>query len=494
MPLELFAFDQRSATPRYSQLYEEIRQAILGGRLSPGTLLPSSRRLSGQLAVARGTVVLAYELLASEGYVESRPGAGIFVAPVLPDDLTRAPRARPEHPSPPDRRPRLSQRGGRLTAAQPNHARGPAGEPFQMAFADLDAFPVKTWTAITTRRYRQGNRALLLAADPGGYRPLREAISAYLIASRSVRCSAEQVFILPSYQAASDLLARLLLDPGDPVWLEEPSGSPIWNPFVLAGAEIVPVPVDEEGIDVAAGMAVCPDARLAYVAPSNHYPLGMTLSLSRRLALLDWARRANAWVIEDDHDGEFRYSGRPLPALQGLDQSGQVIYLSSFFKVLYPGMTLGYIVVPEQLADDLQRVEALAHLQPPLIEQAILADFIHEGHFARHIRRLREVYAERQAFFIETVERELGGLLTIQARPSGMHLVGWLADGLNEERVAEQAAGQGVNVLPLRRNWFGEQPANRRGLALGYAGFSEDRIVTGVRALAACLREQIGPR
>jgi GntR family transcriptional regulator/MocR family aminotransferase len=486
-PVEFFSLGDESQFPVYWRLYEEVRQAILNGRLAPGTLLPSTRALAETLGIGRTTAVNAYELLLDEGYLETKPGSGVFVARSLPDDLLQSRAA----PSPElvgaQPRPGLSRRGEALTAVlEPSG--GIPGRPFEVGLPALDHELLKTWFSLAVRRSRNVSRDLLGASVPGGYWPLREAIAAYLSAARSVRCLPEQVFVMSGVMETFDLVARLFLDPGDSMWIEEPGFPPAQGTFAGAGVNLVPVPVDEDGIDVAAGRRICPVARLAFVTPSHQYPLGMTMSLARRLALLDWAAQTAAWILEDDHDGEFRYGGRPLPSLQGLDQAGRVLYLGSFSKVLFPNLRIGYLVVPPALVDTLARVPILADLQPPTLDQAVLAEFISDGHFVRHIRRVRSMYAKRQAALIEAVNQELGGLLEIETRPSGMHLVGWFSGDVDERAVERAAAERGIDVTPFGNCCLASPPAGRRGLVLGHAGFSPDQIREAAGSLAAAIR------
>lgn len=293
----------------------------------------------------------------------------------------------------------------------------------------LDEFPVALWSRLVGRRWRAATVAQLDYADPAGHGPLREAIASYLGAARGVRCAPAQVLITSGSQQGIDLAARALLNPGDPVWVEEPGYRGAKAALSAAGVSLHPVPVDDEGLRVDAGAAACPRARMAYVTPSHQYPTGATMSLARRLALLDWARRAGAWIVEDDYDSEYRYAGRPLPALQGLDTSGRVVYVGTFSKVLFPALRLGYVVAPDALIDAFARMQALVNRQIPTLDQAVLADFILDGHFARHIRRMRQLYAARQAALVEAVRRDLGDVIEVRSAEAGLHVVGWLPPG-----------------------------------------------------------------
>jgi GntR family transcriptional regulator/MocR family aminotransferase len=479
--------DDRSPTPFYRQLYDRLRDAILSGRLAAGTQLPATRTLAQDLGVSRNTVLNAFEQLIAEGYVESRVGSGTYVSRVLPDDLLQvAAASAAPRPAPDDRSP--SQRGA-LLAATPVSISRDTGNPraFRPGLPAFDLFPFELWSRLVARHWRRASPGLLSYGDPAGYRPLREAIAAYLTAARGVRCALEQVIVVAGSQQGLDLAARVLLDPGDAVWIEEPGYIGARGALSSAGARLIPVPVDQEGLDVAAGMARSAAARMVYVTPSHQYPLGVTMSLARRLALLEWARRARAWVLEDDYDSEYRYTGRPLPALQGLDTEHRTVYLGTFSKVLFPSLRLGYLVVPADLVDAFTAARALADRHGPLVEQAAIADLMHEGHFARHIRRTRALYAERQAILLDAAKRELAGMVEVAAAEAGMHLVGWLPEGMSDAEASRKAARHGVDAPPLSA--YALEPVRRGALLLGYAAVGEAEIRAGVRRLRAALRD-----
>jgi GntR family transcriptional regulator/MocR family aminotransferase len=424
--------DRRGAAPLYRQLYERIRQAILKGNLAPGTRLPSSRSLASQLATARGTVELAYAMLASEGYVEGRSAAGTVVAPTLD---TRRPPSR-------GRRPAAPHRAGAAAEMSPPLL-------FQMGLPALDAFPRKLWSRLAARRARSLPGSAFFYQDAAGYRPLREAIVNYLAIARGLVCRSDQVFITAGYQGALALVTRVLLKPGDPVWFEDPGYYRGREALALAGASIVPVPVDAEGIDVEEGRRRAPWARLAVVTPTHQAPLGATLSLKRRLALLWWAASAGAWVVEDDYDSEFRYQGRPLPALKSLDEEARVFYVGTFSKVLLPGLRLGYLVVPAVEIDRFARAASLLMPAQALLDQMVVADFMIEGHFARHIKRMRQLYAERRAALAAALEARLGDRLRLELQRGGMHLIAWLDERMSDVALAERARAQGIVLHPL---------------------------------------------
>ena len=475
-----------SGAPYYRQLYDGVRRAILSGLLPAGTRLPSTRTLAAELGISRTTVVTAFEQLLAEGYLEGKVGSGTFVARHLPDDLLSV-AFKADRESRPARSGRGLSGRGALLAATPTTAVRDRGSPraFRPGVPALDEFPDAAWRRVSRKVWRRPSGGLLGYGDPAGYRPLREAIARYLGASRAVRCVPEQVIVVSGSQQALDLAARVLLDPGDAVWVEDPGYMGARGALSGAGARLVPVPVDGEGLGVAVGVAREPEARLACVTPSHQYPLGVTMSLSRRLELLGWANRSGAWVVEDDYDSEYRYTGCPLEALQGLDSEGRVLYIGTFSKVLFPALRLGYLVVPSDLIEAFVSARELIDRHPPTVDQAILAGFIAEGHFMRHLRRMRALYAERQAALVEEVARELPGLLEVNPAAAGMHLVGWLPEGADDREASRRAADLGVEVPPV--SLYGSVSGGRGGVMLGYAAVGDREMRGGVRRLAAAL-------
>jgi GntR family transcriptional regulator/MocR family aminotransferase len=430
-------------------------------------------------------VLDAYAQLLAEGYVEGHAGSGTYVTRTLPDmvlqlqtttSVVHAPQAR--HPS----------RRGRLLATTPVSISRDSGPPpaFRPGIPAFDVFPFDIWARLMTRHWRQPPPELLSYGDPAGYPPLRKAIAEYLGAARGVRCTPEQIIVVAGSQQGLDLATRVLLDVGDRAWIEDPGYIGARGAIQSAGAELVPVPVDQEGLDVAQAVSRCATARLVYITPSHQFPLGVTMSLPRRLALLEWAHRAGAWVLEDDYDSEYRYTGRPLPALQGLDTENRTVYLGTLSKTLFPSLRLGYMVVPADLADAFIATKALTDRHAPSVEQAVLADFITEGHFARHIRRTRILYAERQAALVEAAARHLQGLLEISPAEAGMHLVGWLPEGMSDTQASRRAASAGLDTPALSS--YALEPLSRGGLLLGYAAVDENEIRQGIHRLSAALR------
>lgn len=477
-PAGLFLpLDQASATPLYRQLYAGIRESILAGRLTAGSGLPSSRALAEELGVSRNTVVIAFDQLVAEGYVEGSPRSGTVVSAVPPRAL-RVEHSRGAGPGPSAR--------GRAIAETPMLAlsrRGTPPVPFRVGVPALDQFPITLWSRLTARRWR--GRPALDYGDPGGYAPLREAIAEYVQVARGARCLAEQVIVTSGSQQAVDLAARVLLDPGDAVWMEDPGYTGARAALQAAGAHIVAVPVDAEGLAVEAGRRLAPRARMAYASPSHQFPLGITMSAGRRLALLRWAAAVGAWVLEDDYDSEFRYDARPLASLQGMDEQGRVIYVGTFSKTLFPALRLGYLVVPAGLIDAFRAARAVSDRQSPTVDQAVLADFLTGGHFARHVRRMRRLYRARQEVLVDAVRRRLEGRLAVVPSAAGMHLVGWLEPGKDDQTVSTKAAEAGVEAAPLSR--YALRPLARGGLMLGWAGYAPEAIREGMERLGTAL-------
>jgi GntR family transcriptional regulator/MocR family aminotransferase len=480
------SIDAGAGQPLYRQIYESVRLDILSGLLRAGARLPSTRDVAHDLGVARSTVVQAYEQLGAEGYVEGVLGAGTRVSTSLPERHLRpadGPRAAaapaPFHGS-------CSRRAAALAEA-PRRSQwvlGRSPRAFRAGVPAVDVFPVDVWGRLLAKRWSRTTPRQLAYAEPFGYLPLRTAISEYLRAARGVRCTPEQVLVVAGSQQALDLCGRVLLDPGDRAWMEDPGYHGARGALTAAGAEIVPVPVDDQGLVVARGVAAAPDARLVCVTPSRQLPLGVTMSLPRRLELLRWAVGAGAWVLEDDYDSEFRFASRPLAALQGIDESGCVLYMGTFSKVTFPALRLGYLVVPERLIEPFTAARHFADFHSPYLEQAVMADFIADGHFERHIRRMRAIYQDRQAVLVEAAHAELAGRLDVEPADGGMTLIGWLPGG-DDEAAARRAEAAGVDVLPLAPFAIRHRPPP--GLLLGYAGVREPDLREGVTRLARAL-------
>ena len=465
-----------------------MRSAILRGVLKAGAAVPSTRMLARDLGIARQTVVLAYARLSAEGYLDGNPGSATRVSAVLPESLLHTSRSRAgtarsnrQAPAAP-----LSLRGAATARLPVTPARAGATQ-LAPGIPALDEFPYRVWGRLAGEVWRSRPAGLLGYAEPGGHRPLREAIAAYLAPVRGIACDPGQVVVTSGSQQAIDLAARLLADVGDDAWTEDPAYVAGRHALAAAGLRTVPVPVDKEGLDVAAGERLAPWARLALVTPSHQYPLGTVMSLRRRLALLDWARRAGAWVIEDDYDSEFRYDGRPLQPLAALEAgAGRVVYIGTFSKVLAPGLRFGYLVLPPGLVDAFTAARALADRQPPGPGQAVLAEFVHRGHLARHVRRMRGLYEARRDALVAAVARHAGGLLSVVAPSCGLHVVGdLLQPGTSDVDAYRCALQRGLQTPPLSA-YYAEAPA-RSGLLLGFANSAENLMDGSVRSLVAAL-------
>lgn len=471
----------------WRRLYGELRAAILDGRLKPGSRMPSTRNLAEQYELSRGTVVVAFDHLRSEGYLETQVGAGTYVAANLPDDSLAARRGR-EGASARSSRAKLSRRGRlaceNVPAVPVFHSVGKAFRSYEPA---LDLFPVDLWSRVSGRVLRNAPRNLYGNGEIKGYLPLRRAIAEYVGSVRGVGCDPDQVIITAGTQPALDLIARMLLDPGDEALVEDPGYPGIIYALRNAEAKIVPVTVDQEGMNLGTARKRALGAKLAYVTPANQFPLGVTMSLARRRALLDWAEAQGSWIIEDDFDSEYRYSGRPLAALQSLDRSGSVIYVSTFTKILFNALRLGFMVLPPQLVEPFASAKNCTDRHPPTLDQAILAEFILDGHFGHHIRRMRQVYAERMAVLAEAAEQRLGGLLEVVRTVTGMRTVAWLLTGEDDQSVWARARAQGLELAALSN--FTLRCPVRSGLMLGFAGSSPAELRRGVNVLAGVLKK-----
>lgn len=457
-----FKLDRSQPAPIYRQLYQRFRESIADGRLRPGDRVPAVRALAAELNLARGTVETAYQLLIGEGYLIARGAAGTVVTPQL------APAS-----SPILRAPVTSK------AYQAPHS-GTLPQALQMGLPALDAFPRKLWTRLAARQLRQAGIEGLIYPDPRGHAPLRAAIATYLGISRGITCHPEQVFVCAGYRACLDLISHTLMHQGDTCWLEEPGYFIARNALLEAGAQLVPVPVDDQGLDVTQGIARSPDARFAVVTPSHQSPLGVSLSLPRRLALLDWANRRGSWIIEDDYDSEYRYQGKPLPALKSLDQQGRVLYTGTFSKVLFPGLRLAYLVVPAEQSDAFARQADRLHNYCPQVLQATVTTFFNEGHFARHLKKMRSLYARRRQWLVDALHQQFGKRLLITPQAGGMHLIAGLREG-DDIELAQRARAAGIAVEPLSQWYLEAKP--RHGLVFGFTN-----IASAEQASAVVLR------
>ena len=477
--------------PNYQRLYVLTSRAILDGVLAAGTRLPSSRGLAADLGIARNTVLQVYDQLAQEGYVSAGVGRGTFVQDLSQDLLDESPAqhgaSAPAESGPTGARQAISRRGRRLLdhLGFSNLQSG----AFMPGVPDVREFPLKVWSNIQNRMSRAKPWDLMRYAPAGGYGPLRQAISDHLSNVRSVRSTAQQVIMTTGIHQGIDMAARLLCDPGDTVWVEEPAYWGVRNLLAFAGLRVVALRVDDEGISLeAAGHS--PPPRLIVVTPSHQYPLGMVMSLARRRVLLDYARQASCWIVEDDYDSEFRYGSRPLPSLQGMDDAGRVLYASSFSKTLYPGFRVGFLVVPHALSAAFADAIAELHREGNMMTHAVLAAFIREGHLGSHIRRVRRRYAERRTCLIEEIHRHFNADLEVVGDAAGLHLVLALPDGVDDTLVVREALQHGVVSRPLSTYYLDHARA-RGGLLLGYAGVNPEEIRSAFDVLARVIRAYV---
>ncbi|HUB18331.1 MAG TPA: PLP-dependent aminotransferase family protein [Acidobacteriaceae bacterium] len=473
--------DREAAMPLHRQVYAGFRDAILRGDLAAGQQVPSSRALAAELAISRFPVLDAYAQLLAEGYFESRVGAGTFVSASLPH---RAAQARRPADETADCR-RTSRRS--LLFPPFDHIPWRHGwGAFTVHQPALDQFPFDLWSKLISRH----SRSLRIYANsnflPLGLPAFREAICSYLRTARSVRCDPDQIMVVSGSQQALDIVTRVLLDPGDAAWMEEPCYPLVRSLLLGSGVRPISVPVDEEGLDVSAGVRMAPDARVAFVTPSHHYALGVTMSASRRFQLLEWSRQASSWIVEDDYDSEYRFDSMPIPSLQGLDPSDRVIYIGTFSKVLRPSLRLGYIVIPSDLVDRFTAVRFAMDIFPSYLFQEALTDFMHDGHFARHIRRMRALYKGRRAALVECIRAEFGDFLKIEGAEAGMHLTVTLPPAFKNGSVtdvdlATRAAKDKLWLWPLSPCYSGGKP--RQGFILGFGNTPEEQMPTAIRRL-----------
>lgn len=480
-PLDMLAVSRSNPEHLSRQLYHGLVAIIRNRVLAPGSELPSTRALAAELGLGRNTIVAAYDQLVTEGYLANRQGA----RPVIVD-LPEGPRETPaEEPPVPLRAP--SRRGQQLLC-QPYHHGRPGHVAFHPGMPDAASFPFGVWGRLVARRASHGGETLFGTYDVTGHPALKEAIAGYLYSARGVRCRPEQIVITTGAQAAFDLLARLLLDPGDAVWMEEPGYYGAKAAFTVAGARIVPIPVDQErGWRLDAPES---SPRLIYVTPACQHPLGITMRMEERLRLLDIAETSNSWVIEDDFDGEYRFQGRPVPAIQSMDRSGRVIYVGTFAKLLFPALRIGFMVLPPELAGRIVNALSTTGQFAPLLLQAALADFITEGHMSRHLKRMRRIYAQRRQLFRDIVAERLGDEIILSPAEAGIQVVGYLRPGIDDIEVSQAAARRAINVSPLSK--YFQNTAPTQGLVLGYAACDAAQTREGVERLAAAIRETLG--
>ena len=487
----LLALDPDATTPLTRQLVEGLRQAILNGQFVAHARLPSTRALGELLGVSRNTVHTAYAQLVAEGFLLGRQGAGTFVADLTSSDplLTRGSPLMGDSGQTPVPGARQMSRSAQAVLALGERlpsipaVKSGRARAFSMT-SSMDPFPTRIWRKLLGRCWDDLQRQANLGRRE--FAPLKEAIAEHVGVTRGVRCQAQQVIIVSGSQQGIDLTARVLLDPGDLVWMEDPGYRGASSAFVGREARVVPVPVDEHGMCVADGEQLAPEVRVIHVTPTHQFPLGVTMPFRRRAELLAAARKVDAWILEDDYDSEFRYTGSPLASLQGIDADGRVLYLGSFSKSMFAGLRLAYVVVPMDLIDPFRAARLAAGGPPPVLEQAALAAFMKEGHYTRHLRRSRKIHAERQACLVRAVRQHLTGVIHVEPDQTGMHLVGWIQNGMTEIEVCRRAGEMGIVLSPLSA--YEVNAGKAQGVLMGFSAVGERTLTQAVKNLQVALQ------
>ncbi|PHM59028.1 MocR-like pyridoxine biosynthesis transcription factor PdxR [Xenorhabdus sp. KK7.4] len=465
------------------QVYHTIRNAILDGRLTERTKIPSTRALAEMMAISRNSVIAGFERLIDEGYLIARKGSGTYVSTTIPDELITT------NPSPDYLKrkmisaPDLSATANRLMPFWEKIKLTSDQYPiFNIGVGCVDQFPHELWGQLSGRVWRHSKKTIGQFNRPDGYPLLKKVLADYVHSTRGVNCREDQIIIVNGTQQAINLAARVLLQPDDKVWLDDPGYDSARAIFTSMGAQIAPIPSDEQGMDIAYGAANHSDARLVYTSPSHQFPLGTTLALSRRLALLDWANQHNAWVFEDDYNSEFRYLSKPIQALQGLDTTQRVIYAGTFSKMLYPGLRIGFLVVPEALIDAFTMMKYYSDTLSGYLEQVVLAHFIQEGHYARHVRRVRKLCYERQTALFNAINRYLPHVFDVNITDSGIHMVCRLKDGFTEKEIITKCRQLGLGAQPLSHYCI--HSFSDKAILFGYAAHTPAEINENIKRLA----------
>ena len=487
---EMIRLDRTVAEPLHQQLYRQIRDELKSGSFDDGSSrLPSSRALAVDLGISRLTVNLAFSKLHAEGYIRSKAGSGTFVADSLPETFLNAPK--PEVHRETERSSRVSDRVRELPDPRIGKefdlgaTNAPGGASLISGIPAVDEFPIAVWERLRAQVLAKKGAHLLRYASNRGDADLRKAIAAYLCDFRGAHCHPDQIVVVAGMQQAMLISAMALLNPGEAAWIEDPGYHQARRAFIFAGATVVPRPIDHEGI-VIARRGKHPPPRIIYTTPSHQFPLGVTMSFRRRTALIDFARATDAFVLEDDYDSEFRFTGPPLPCLQGLDNSGRVIYAGTMSKILYPSLRLGYLVAPEQLVDSMAKIRSVMDQHSPAIDQATLARFITEGFFLSHVKRMRNLYAERREFFSEEFNKLLSEHFILEVPEAGLLVIAWLRREADFARVGRICLEIGIRRSPL--SFFCIQAKLKPAFILGFAASTRAQIRESLLKLASSLK------
>jgi len=475
--------DRDEAKPLHRQVYDGYRDAILRGDLAPGQKIPSSRELASEIRVSRFPVLHAYAQLTAEGYFESQIGSGTFISTTLPEQMMSSENGTEQSEQGPSGDRPIARRA-LLYPRYPRDLNISGLGPFGLHHAELDQFPFQLWSGLMTRHSRNPSSSSLRRINPMGSPRFREEICHYLRTARSVKCDPEQIMIVSGSQQALDITARVLFDPGDLVLIEEPGYNLQRKMLAAAGCRLKLVPVDDQGMDVVKASR-CNGAKAAFVTPSHQFPLGSTMSATRRLLLLNWAQGSGAWIVEDDYDSEYRFDARPIASLQGLDVNARVIYIGTFSKMLFPSLRVGYVVIPRDLIHLFEAVRFAMDIFPPYLYQEVLADFMALGHLGRYIRKMRQIYAERRNTLIQSIRAEFGDTLGVHGAAAGMHVSVTLPDGFNDVDIAERASTQRLLLWPLSKYYAGKKA--RHGFVLGYGSTPAEQIPQAVKQLHALI-------
>jgi GntR family transcriptional regulator/MocR family aminotransferase len=488
--LTIFSLDYNSSLPIYKQISRELKVAIISGRLAGRARLPATRTLAAELGVSRNTIMSVFEDLAAEGYITSQVGNGTFVSEKLPEEhLLPSEAIRSAWREPALGPSFLSARGQQMAqlSGQPLANEIILSRPFCADLPAVEAFPIEAWGRLMRKNWQRIMSVSPAQVQPAGYVPLQQSVARHLNAARFVRCVANQVLITSGSQQSLDLIARLMLDPGEAVWVEDPGYIAARSVLMAAGAKIVPVTVDSEGLNIEAGRMLEPKPRAIYISPSRQYPLGVTMSAARRLEIIEFANKVGAWIIEDDFDSDYRYDGVPLPAIQSLQKAERLFYLGSFSKSLLPAIRLGYLVIPKELIVPFSTALSVTTRPNSMLEQMTLHEFISTGQFATHVRRMRHLYSERQPALLKQLRRLLGDVLDVEPTSTGTHLTAYFKVNIDDVKYCDLALARGISLRPLSIHYINE--TKRNGLIVGFASASVPRIIAAVERLAVMTRE-----